>query len=147
MPRCTNKFLCLLTAYSFNSPFRSVFKYKPSTFSRAHGVFLKKVRLDFIDGFSIKHLMRIICAKPDQLYVATSCSSIIFKVIPCNGLLGCCSFKISVVIAVCLRKPQCLQRWLDLNFEYACSELVFYTHVLIAFLLVPKVNQLIPFRR
>src|SRR5690606_16966093 len=46
-------------------------RYNPSTRSLAQGVFLKKVRLDLIDGLSVKHLIVIRSPSSFQPYVST----------------------------------------------------------------------------
>src|SRR5690554_1745424 len=65
-----------------------VFKYNRSTFSLAQVVFLKKVRLDLIDGLCVKQRILILIPSSSHPYSATRCSSMSASLIPCRGLFG-----------------------------------------------------------
>jgi len=66
-------------------------RYHISTFSRAQGVFLRKVRLDLILGLLRKQRMGIRRPISSQPCSAWSWVRRFSKVIPCRGSRGCCS--------------------------------------------------------
>lgn len=64
-------------------------RYIASTSARAQGVVRRNLRLELMLGSCRKH--RIGTRKPisSHPYLATRCSSMVLRVIPCRGLLGC----------------------------------------------------------
>ncbi len=64
------------------------FRYNCSTFSRAQGVFRRKVRLDFMLGSCVKHRMFIFSPNVSQPYFSSKKVSISSNVTACSGLLG-----------------------------------------------------------
>src|SRR5690554_1521047 len=73
----------------------------PSTLSLAHCVFLRNLRLDFIEGLLLKQLIFTIIDSSSQPYSSTRTSSIVANFTPCKGLLGCssgCVFSLSIIL-------------------------------------------------
>ena len=66
-----------------------VSRYNLITFSFAQGVFLRKVKLELMEGSLLKQLILILSANFPHPYSAISSMRIVFKVIPCKGLFGC----------------------------------------------------------
>jgi len=66
-----------------------VSRYNLITFSFAQGVFLRKVKLELMEGSLLKQLTLILSANFPHPYSAISSKRIVFKLIPCKGLFGC----------------------------------------------------------
>lgn len=64
-------------------------RYSCSTFCLAQGVRRKNLRLELMLGSWVKQRMSIRQPRPSQPYLSCSDSSIILRVIPCNGSLLC----------------------------------------------------------
>src|SRR5690606_17434113 len=69
--------------------FRVTLRYKRSTFSLAQGVFLKKVRLDLMEGLCVKQRILILVPSSSHPYSATRCSRMSANFTPCRGVFGC----------------------------------------------------------
>ena len=66
-------------------------RYKSSTFFLAQGVFLRNFKLDLMLGSLVKQRISMCLPNSTQPYCSTNRSRIFSSVMPCKGLLVCCS--------------------------------------------------------
>ena len=110
-----------------------VSRYSLITFSFAQGVFLRKVRLELIEGSLLKQLTLILSANFPHPYSAISSKRFVFKVIPCKGLFSCSLCKWNCLLIIKKYKSNlfemdyyCKKKPLDYSkgFVSMCSEAV-----------------------